>query len=75
MPDLGELEVLIMVVMASGRKMATKSREEKMEVEILQMTRIQMMMMMTKTVQMITLQRLMDISCQETTLANKPLLS
>ena len=74
MPDLEELEVPIMVVTTSRRKMATKSQEEKMEMEILQMTRIQMITMMTKTVMMITLQTLMDTDCQETTFANKPLL-
>ena len=69
MPDLEELEVLIMVVTTRGRQMATKSSEDKMEMEILQTTRIQMMMMMTKTVMMITLQTLMDTDCQETTVA------
>ena len=73
--DLEELEVPIMVVPTSKRKMATKSKEEKMEMEILQTTKIQMMMMVTKKVEMKTLQMLMDTSCQETTLANKPLLS
>ena len=75
MPGLEELEMLNMVITTSRRKMATKSQEEKMETEILQITRIQMMMMMRKTVKMMTPQMLMDKGCQETTPANKPLPS
>ena len=63
MPDLEELEVPIMVVTTSERKMATKSKEEKIEMEILQRTKTQMMMMVTKKVEMKTLQMLMDTRC------------
>ena len=73
MPDLEELEVPIMVVPTSERKMATKSKEEKTEMEILQTTKTQMLR--TKKVEMKMLQMLMNTHYQETVLVNKPSLS
>ena len=75
MPGLEELTIPIMVVSTSKRKISTKSREEMMEMEILQTMRTQMIIMMTKKVEMKMLRMLMDTYYQETALTNKPLLS
>ena len=51
------------------QKDGNKIKEEKMEMEILQTTRTRMIIMMTKKVEMKTLQMLIDIRCQETDLS------
>ena len=65
----------LIAIPTSNRTMATKRKGEKMKMELLQETRIEIIIMMTRRVEMKIPQMLIDTHYPETALVNKTLQS